>query len=137
MLKFCKMLFTPARILAFGLPALLLIGQQSAPVFRAGSKLVEVEVTVLDKKGNPVTGLAQADFTLRDEGKPQSIAFFHFDGTQPPAREDGAAPDAAYRDIFSNRAESAESLNVTALLLDGINTPPDQNMARARRRCAT
>jgi len=37
-------------------------------------KLVQVYVT--DKKGNPVTGLAKEDFSILDDGKPQTITEF-------------------------------------------------------------
>jgi len=115
------------------LAAGVLCCQQPGPLFRAGSKLVEVEVTVLDKKGNPVTGLAPADFTLWDEGKPQSIAFFHFDGVAEPPAAKAPSPSPAERHsgslVFSNRAgPGSESPNVTALVLDGLNTPPEQSM---------
>jgi VWFA-related protein len=110
-------------------------GQQSAPLFRAGSKLVEVEVTVLDRKGNPVTGLTQEAFTVRDENKLQSIAFFHYDGaTEPAPAPQPPAPSSSERHtgplVFTNRVDSgSESPNVTALVLDALNTPPEQNMA--------
>jgi len=115
------------------LTAGLLSGQQPAPLFRAGSKLVEVEVTVLDKKGNPVTSLTQADFTLSDEGNPRPLAFFHFDGAmEPPAAVKAPSTPAPAPHsgalVFRNRADSGSELpNVTALVLDGLTTPPDQN----------
>ena len=55
------------------------IGQQPAPVFRTGTRLVEVTVTVLDKKGNAVSGLEPTDFTILDEGKLRPVALFHCD----------------------------------------------------------
>src|SRR5258708_30982061 len=54
--------------------------QPTAPLFRAGTKLVEVTVTVLDKKGHAVAGLAGSDFTNLDERKPRPVAFFRFYG---------------------------------------------------------
>src|ERR1035438_1119823 len=45
------------------------------PTFRAGTKLVEVDV-IARSKGAPATGLTKDDFTLLDNGKPQKIAFF-------------------------------------------------------------
>jgi hypothetical protein len=62
-------------------------------------------VVVKDRKGNPVTGLAPADFALLEDGRPQKITSFdHVSGTAfeapPPsqgavATEGGAAsPDA-------------------------------------------
>ena len=49
-------------------------GQPS--VFRAGSELVRVFVTVTDREGRLVTTLRKEDFELRDEGKPQPIEVF-------------------------------------------------------------
>ncbi len=73
--------------------------QAPVPTFRVTSSLVFLDVTVLDKKGNPVlTGLTQDDFHITQDKKPQSI--FSFESPQihvlsPSASEDnpdGKAP---------------------------------------------
>jgi len=46
------------------------------PVFRASTELVEVDVVVVDKAGNPVHGLTRDDFVVTDREKPQSIETF-------------------------------------------------------------
>ena len=127
MLESGKMLLR-ARVLAAGLTAFVLAGQQPMPVFRAGTKLVEVTVTVLDKKGNAVTGLESADFTILDEGKPRPISFFRFDGA-PPAEDMSRPAVKLPPGIFSNRVEqtAAGPRTVNALVLDTLNTPPEQN----------
>jgi VWFA-related protein len=47
-----------------------------APQFPSGVELVTVDAVVLDKKGNPIEGLTQGDFTVTDDGKPQSLTSF-------------------------------------------------------------
>jgi hypothetical protein len=64
---------------------------------RVASDLVYLDVTVVDRKGNPVvTGLSKNDFTITEDGKPQRI--FSFDtptaGTETTA---GASPRARPR----------------------------------------
>ena len=44
--------------------------------FRATSQLVVETVVVNDKNGNPVEGLTQKDFTVTEDGVPQTIQFF-------------------------------------------------------------
>jgi len=51
-----------------------LAGQQ--PVFRAETSLVTVGVTVRDRAGAPITDLTAADFTLLEDGRPQSVSYF-------------------------------------------------------------
>ena len=46
------------------------------PTFRAGSDTVRVFATVTDRDGRLVPHLAQGDFEIRDEGKPQPITIF-------------------------------------------------------------
>src|ERR1700683_2085926 len=90
---------------------------QEQAVFRAGTRLVEVEVVVRDKNG-PVKGLTKDDFTLLDQGKPQSIAIFRSAATYP-------APSAPLPPgTVSNRLDSrGESINgATVVLFDQLNT---------------
>ncbi|OFW07375.1 MAG: hypothetical protein A3H96_05215 [Acidobacteria bacterium RIFCSPLOWO2_02_FULL_67_36] len=61
-----------------------LAGGQQQPTFRAGSDLVRVFVTVMDRDGRLVTTLARDDFEVRDDGKPQPIT--QFDNTPQPVR---------------------------------------------------
>ena len=71
------------RVLPF-LLALTLVAQQvpvpgappaEEPVFRADTRLVVIQVTVRDKSGKPIEGLATKDFTLTENGMPQTISF--------------------------------------------------------------
>jgi Ca-activated chloride channel homolog len=59
-------------------------GQQPEPLFRGRGEAVRVFVTVTDGDGRLITTLAQDDFELRDEGKPQPITLF--DNTPRPIR---------------------------------------------------
>ena len=60
---------------------------QPETVIRSSARLVQMSVVVEDKKGNPVSGLKQEDFTVLDEGRPQQIAFFTAQAleTAPPS----------------------------------------------------
>lgn len=58
-----------------GLLPSILQGQQ-APVFRAGTKVVPLFVTVTDETRRLVSGLGQEDFEILDNGRPQAISVF-------------------------------------------------------------
>lgn len=74
-----------SRFLICGLLALISLGQdQSQRVFRGRSDTIRVFATVLDRDGRLVTNLAQKDFEVRDDGKPQPITLF--DNTPQPIR---------------------------------------------------
>ena len=57
-----------------------------APQFPAGVELVSVDVVVLDGDGQPVSGLAAADFTVEEDGAPQSIATSRPSASRSPPR---------------------------------------------------
>ena len=46
------------------------------PVFRGGVDLVRFGVTVLDRDGEPISGLTADDFRVEEEGREQRIAYF-------------------------------------------------------------
>ena len=54
------------------------LGQQQ-PLFRAGTELVDLYVTVTDDDGRLVPNLVEGDFAIFDEGQPQDIALFESD----------------------------------------------------------
>lgn len=49
---------------------------QQAPVFRGGVDLVQMGVTVVDRRGVPVTGLTVTDFEIYEDGRKQTIQYF-------------------------------------------------------------
>src|ERR1700730_2819848 len=49
---------------------------QAVPTLHVTTRLVEVNVIVNDKHGNPISGLTQRDFSILDKGKPQEIRAF-------------------------------------------------------------
>ena len=64
------------------------------PTFRAEANLVRVDVTVVDRHGEPVTTLTAEDFAVEEDGAPQTVSSFKFvtaDG-RPPAGDDTSLP---------------------------------------------
>jgi Ca-activated chloride channel family protein len=73
----CNTLFRAPR--GFAGLALLLCALAGSPVsgqFSSGVSLVEVYAAVTDEAGNPVTGLSRGDFTVLEDGQPQSVSAF-------------------------------------------------------------
>jgi Ca-activated chloride channel family protein len=48
----------------------------AAGQFASGVDLVEVYATVVDGRGEPVTGLSAADFSVAEDGRPQTVSAF-------------------------------------------------------------
>src|ERR1700686_3107725 len=69
-------------LLAFTLAA---GGQNKPATFQSSTQLVVETVTVKDKSGNPVEGLTAKDFTVTEDGVPQTIRFFEFQKLDQPA----------------------------------------------------
>jgi VWFA-related protein len=104
--------------------------QEEPLVFRGGTTLVEFTVIALDGKGNPVTDLKPEEIAIREKGRNRDLAFFRFEGGE---QEETAVQLPA--GAFTNRPELSPGppRNVTAILLDSLNTSPeDQVYARAQ-----
>ncbi len=121
---------------AAGLPSPPPSTNAPAPQFtlRATTRLVDVNVTAFDKKGNPVTNLKPEDFVILDNGVKQQIRFFSQAG-EAPATAAAASPSqsaaANAPPVYSNLPD-AESMgeqasvtqskaSVTILMIDTAN----------------
>lgn len=71
-----------ALLLGFVLPSGRLLGQQQ-PKIAVEVKVVNVFATVHDKKGQIASNLGKNDFTLEEDGRPQTIAYFSKDNNLP------------------------------------------------------
>ena len=115
----------------FTAAAVTLAAQDSTPIFRAGTTLVEFTIVATDRDGQPVTDLTQNDVTIVQNGKPQPVAFFRFEGSAfgPGAAEASHEPIAP--GIFTNRSEyfPGPARNVTAIVIDTLNTRPEDQVA--------
>jgi VWFA-related protein len=80
-------------------PIAPLAAQQQPPVFRTGAQLTVETVTVKDKAGRPIEGLAAKDFSITEDGVPQTISFVEFQrvhsAAEPPPAPSRAAPVSA------------------------------------------
>src|SRR5260370_2137977 len=102
------------------LPAVALIAQdQNQPTIRVTTRLVQVNVVVHDRKGEPLSDLKKEDFTILDKGKEQKVAVFAVDSIDAPRKAWPALPP----NIFSNRVQRpASPTSTTVILFDGLTT---------------
>jgi VWFA-related protein len=77
---------------------------QPPTVFRSGTELVTVNVVVRDKNGAVVRGLTQRDFTIAEDGKPQTITSFDFEELD---RADVPAPPVEPQVILPKKPATA------------------------------
>ena len=61
--------------------------QRPVPVFPARAEAITADVVVLDKEGRPLRGLIKEDFTLLEDGRPQTIVGFEARELTPPGKE--------------------------------------------------
>ena len=89
-----SLLLVPLAVLGLaGRPAAQATTPDQNARFGARTEAVVVDVTVVDKKGRPVTTLAQSDFEVFEDGVPQTILTFDRHAPNPNATaEDAAQP---------------------------------------------
>ena len=98
------------------------------PTFRSGVDVVQVDVIVTDKDGNPVTDLTADDFQILEEGKLQTVATMSLVDIPIAARTRVAPPVAAPDpDVLANAAEGDRRLYTIVL---GAYAPCDGMKAR-------
>jgi VWFA-related protein len=60
-----------------GEPVSVVFAQDPPKVFSARSSVVVVHVTVTDGKSHPIAGLPRESFTVYEDGRPETVSFFH------------------------------------------------------------
>lgn len=98
---------------------------------RVMTRLVQISVIVNDKRGNPIVGLTQRDFSVFDNKSEQQIQVFSADKNPATGAREATVPP----NTFTNRLEDGNEIprSVTVILLDALNTDAaDQALARAQ-----
>jgi VWFA-related protein len=108
-----------ARAACLAAAAALLLCQEP-PTLRVTTRLVEVNVIVTGKQGQPVTGLTKDDFTVTENGKPRRIASFWAETLRvlPPPAE--PLPPGVYTNRYELKGGAPSG--VTVILFDLMNT---------------
>jgi VWFA-related protein len=99
---------------------------QTEPVFRSTSEVVLVPASVLDKHGQPVSGLKREDFELRVDGKPAAITAL--DEVSGPPAATHARPALAPNTVTNVVPVESSRRSWVVLLVDFINTAPTDRM---------
>ena len=91
--------------------------------------MVLVDTVVLDKEGHPVKGLKADDFTVIEDGVRQRLASFSERISEPASP---TPPPVLPPHVTTNRPvltqTNAENATVAVMLLDGLNTPPQDQI---------
>jgi VWFA-related protein len=95
---------------------------QAETTIKVSTTLVQVPITVFDKKGNPIEGLKKEDFVLKENGKEQQIAVFE---EVKGATSAVTRPSLAAGQFTNQLIAGNEQRNVMLFAIDGVNTTPE------------
>ena len=94
---------------------------QAPGTIRVATQMVVEEVTVKDKSGKPIEGLTANDFSLTEDGVPQTISFVEFqrlqaasNSAEPSPAPSPVVPTAAARHASADRAGTVRATLATA-----------------------
>ena len=107
------------------------LAQAQAPVFRARTELVQLDVVVVDDKGRAIVGLTKDDFEILDKGRPQRVATS--EEVAHAKKATSLFPPDVRRDVADNLASAADRLIV--VIMDDLHfqEKTDRTRAMARR----
>jgi len=92
----------------------------SGTTIRVTSREIVLDVTATDDKGRPVRGLQQSDFTVKEDGKQQTVRSFREVGadtvSEAPARQ-------LPLNVYTNVQPAPTTSAVNIILLDTLNAP--------------
>jgi VWFA-related protein len=109
---------------------------QSQPVFRGGTDVIQVDVSVVDKRRQPVRGLTASDFTILEDGKAQPVAAFaEVDIPDNPPVTTAWMRDVA-PDVRTNAIADAPDGRLIVLLIDDALIPGDAGTVAAAKKAA-
>jgi VWFA-related protein len=116
--------------------AALVEAQAPAPAqttFRTGVDVVHLDVSVLDKNHQPVTGLTAADFLILEEGKPQSVvAFSAVEVPRPIEQRTKWMRDVA-PDVVTN---ALDTRRLVVIVMDDAGTAFDPGVTKIGKQVA-
>jgi VWFA-related protein len=99
------------------------IPDKSQPTFRTAVNVVVINATVLDKQGNPVADLAQSDFKIYEDGKPQVIQTFELESYEPIQSKETATAEGAPRHTAAVTRRTPTRPRMISLLIDDMTSP--------------
>jgi VWFA-related protein len=99
--------------------------QAQTPPFRSESELVTVDVVVADKHGDPVRDLAASDFTIAEDGRPQTVQFFQTVATTGEAPQSGRSVERSHG-YSTNVGAQARPERSFVIFFDDVHLTHDQ-----------
>src|SRR5436190_21872370 len=93
--------------------------QGEQPVFRGGVELIQLDVSVLDRNRQPVTGLNASDFTVFENGVQRPVRAFtsvQLPARRPDAGGAGALPATVPVNVVTNEVAQQEGRLVINLM---------------------
>jgi VWFA-related protein len=96
----------------------------AAPTFHISVQEVLLDVVVTDKSGHPIPGLTAADFTVTEQGEPQTIRSLKWHPPMTPAELARLTTIPQLPpNTFTNYTPIANTNVATVILLDAMDTP--------------
>ena len=90
----------PALVVVLVLATAVVAGQTQQPTFRGGVEVIEVDVSVVDDLGRPVTDLRAPEFTVTVDGEPRRVVEAQWFSLRPTEADERLgepeAPDVFY-----------------------------------------